>query len=185
MRSGFIRPQQPLGRRAEVQRLLRRHAHAAAERSAAARRRAAAAGRTRAFRGLGAACRAGSSLREPACLAEVVMPPPPRRVGTATISMNVGQVSISSSYVPTPTTPAVLQHDDLVGVGDGGHPLRDDDHRLCPWWSVAAPPAAGRRWPGRAPRTSRRTGRCSAARPAPWRSPGAAADRRRRWSRPG
>ena len=40
----------------------------------------------------------------------------------------VGQVPSSSSWC-RPRRPAVLQHDDLVGVGDGRHPLRDDDHR--------------------------------------------------------
>ena len=47
----------------------------------------------------------------------------------STISAYVGQVSSSSSCVRCPTIRAVLQHDDLVGVDDGGHPLRDDDHR--------------------------------------------------------
>ena len=46
----------------------------------------------------------------------------------STISAYVGHVASSSSCVPRPTTVPVVQHDDLVRVGDRRDPLRDDHH---------------------------------------------------------
>ena len=40
-----------------------------------------------------------------------------------------GRSASSSSWRPTPTTSAVLEHDDLVGADDRRHALGDDDHR--------------------------------------------------------
>ncbi len=77
----------------------------------------------------------------------------------ATISAYVGQVSMSSSCVPRPIELAVVEHEDLVGVGDRRHALGDDQHGGLFGVRVRAPRAGGRRSRGRAPRTSRRTRR--------------------------
>ena len=52
-----------------------------------------------------------------------------RSAGTRRSRRRSGRSSSSSSCVPLPDDAAVLEHDDLVGVDDGRHPLGDDDHR--------------------------------------------------------
>ena len=79
---------------------------------------------------------------------------------------------------------AVLEHQDLVGVDDRRHALGDDHHGRRRRCTGRARPAAGRRWPGRAPRTSRRRGRSPACARGRGRWPGAGADRRTRSRRP-
>ena len=46
----------------------------------------------------------------------------------STISAYVGQVSEQLVVGAAADQLAVVEHQDLVGVADGGHPLRDDDH---------------------------------------------------------
>ena len=73
-----------------------------------------------------------------------------------------GRSSSSSSWVPRPTTLAVLEHEDLVGGGDRRHPLGDDHDGGVARCTGRARRGAGRRWRGRGPRTSRRTRRSRA-----------------------
>ena len=119
-RSGLIRPQQPAGGRPEVQRLLGGHADAAAERTAAAG--TAAAGRRRELRPF---------RRAPACVGV-------RHADTSALSwdshdLGVRRAGLEQFVVPPAADDeTVLQHDDLVGVDDGRHPLGDDDHRPVP-----------------------------------------------------
>ena len=164
--------EQSARRWAEVQRLLGGHADAAAERAASA---GTAAGRRRElgpFRG----GRLGGWFRHADTSAAS---------WDCTISTKVGQVSSSSACRADPDDQPVLQHDDLVGVGDGRHPLRDDDHRLVPGGRLQrrSQPGVG----GQVQRRERIVEQVdrSVARPAPGRSPAVAVGRPRRWNRPG
>ena len=103
----------------------------------------------------------------------------------STISRYVGHVSSSSRVGAEPDRLAVFEHEDLIGVDDRRDSLGDDEDGGVGRVRRRARRAAGRRWRGRAPRTSRRTGRSRACARAPGRSPAAAADRPTRSSRPG
>ena len=172
-------PQQPLGGALEVLQLLGRHA--AGHHPAPAPQVARAAGR---------GPRPWPSVRRSRPFLAVG-----RGVGHAAASCSVSWDRTISRYVGVGVHqlgvgagadhPAVVEHDDPVGVADGADPLRDDDHGRVGDVARSARPAAPRRWRSRGPRTSRRTGRSPAGAPAPGRSPGAAAGRRRRWCRPG
>ncbi len=149
--------EQPPGRRPEVHRLLGRHAHAH-PRAATAR----PAGRPREPLGR---CRAASS--PPRRLVGVggvasLMPPPPPRAGTRRSRRRSGSCASSSSCVPRPTispssSTTIWSASMIVETR-----WRHDDHGGVARCAAAARRAAGRRSRGRAPRTSRRTGRSRA-----------------------
>ena len=80
---------------------------------------------------------------------------------------------------------AVVQDEDLVGTGDRGDALGDDDDRRVLGRFLQRRRAAARRLPRRGRRRNRRRGRPRAWRPRPGRCTGAGAGRRRRWCRPG
>ena len=79
--------------------------------------------------------------------------------------------------------PPLLEVDDVVGEGDGGHPVGDDEHGRPAAGLRGARRGSAARRPGRPPR-SRRRGRAAVARGSP-RGPGrhAGAGRRRGWCR--
>ena len=165
-RSGAIRREQPLRGRPEGHRLLADHA--AAHRPAAGHR-----GRWR------------RSARSPSASAEA---PASCRLLRAQLGRDdllvrrvVGEQLVVGAAADDP---AVLEHEDLVGVADAWPPAARRSPSRRRGSRARAPRAAGRRWRGRAPRTRRRRGRSPAGVPAPGRSPAAAAGRRRRWCRP-
>ena len=125
---------------------------------------------------VGVACRVRSDVAHAAASAgELGLARSPRRSGRS---------RSSSSCVPIADHRAVVEHDDLVGVDDRRDPLRDDDHR-----GVAGDGPQRRAQPrvgGEVERRERVVEQVDLrlARPAPGRSPAAAAGRRRSWCRP-
>ena len=121
-RSGRIRRDQPLGGGDEGHRLLADHA---------AGHRAAAGTALGCLDPLGG-LEAGLLVLDRGAVCGSVwawaslMPPPPRSSARSRSPGRSRSVSSSSSWVPRPTTAAVLEHEDQVGVDDRGDPLGHD-----------------------------------------------------------
>ena len=109
---------------------------------------------------------------------------PPSELGLD--DLLVGRTALQQLAVGAdPHDPPALEDDDLVGVDDASTPVGPRGSPSPPRSMASAPPAGGRRWRGRGPRTSRRTGRSRAAAPGPGRSRAAGAGHPRRCRRPG